>query len=54
MLEVRHERRPHFDEERLQIRVLGARDQRLVEGVDHLLVVRNFVLDVRLVERRSF
>ena len=54
MLEVRHECRPDFDEEGLQIRVLSAGDQGLVDGVDHLLVVGDFVLDVRLVERCTF
>src|SRR5689334_16357589 len=51
VLEVRDERRPHLDEQRLQLRVLGARDQRLVHRIDHLLVIVDLVVDVRLVER---
>src|SRR5687768_13222524 len=53
MLEVRDERRPHLDQERLQLRVRDAGDQRLVDGVEHRLVIRDLVVDVRLVERRA-
>ena len=53
VLEVRDERRAHLDEQRLQLGVRGAGDQRLVDRVEHLLVVRDLVVDVRLVERRA-
>ncbi len=51
MLEVRDKRRPHLDQQRLQLFVLGTGDQRLVDGIEHLLVIGNFVVDVGLVER---
>src|SRR5215472_3259 len=53
VLEVGDERRPHRDEQVLQLRVLRARDQRLVERIDHLFVVRDLLLDVGAVERRA-
>src|SRR4029453_5525799 len=54
VFEVRDERRPHFDEERLQLGVARTRDERLVDGVEHCLVIRDLVVDVCLVERRTF
>ena len=53
VLEVRDEGRTHLDEQRLEFLVRRARNQRLVERIDHLLVVRHFMIDVRLVERRA-
>ena len=53
VLEVRDERRAHLDEQRLELRVLRVRDQHLVDGVEHLLVVRDLVIDVGLVEGRA-
>jgi hypothetical protein len=41
----------HFHQQRLQLLVRGARNQGLVERVDHLLVIGDFTIDVRLVER---
>src|SRR5205085_4885359 len=40
-------------DEALQLRVLRARDQHLVDRIEHLLVVRHLVLDVGLVERAA-
>jgi len=51
VLEVRDERRAHLDEQRLQLRVLGVGDERLVDGIEDGLVIFDFVIDVRLVER---
>ena len=51
VLEVRDERRPDLDQQGLQLGVLRARDERLVDRVEHLLVVRDLVVDVGLVER---
>jgi hypothetical protein len=53
VLEVRDKGGPHLDQESLQFRVLCARNQRLVYRVEHGLVIRHFVVDVRLVERRA-
>src|SRR5690242_18933143 len=50
VLEVGDERRPRYLEQRLQLGVLRIRDQRLVERVDHGLVVRDLVVDVSAVE----
>ena len=50
MLEVCDKRRPHFDEQRFQLAVRGARDQGLVQRINDLLVVRDFMFRVRLVE----
>ncbi len=36
----------HLHEQRLQRFVLRARDSRLVDGVEHLLVIRDFVIDI--------
>src|SRR5664279_4092629 len=53
VLQMRHERRSHRDEQALQLGVLRARDQRLVDGVEHLLVVGDLVVDVGALERRT-
>src|SRR5215831_4312096 len=49
-VEVRHERRPHLDQERLELSVLRARDQSLIQRAQHGFVVRDLVVDVSLVE----
>src|SRR4030095_12117772 len=51
MLEMRDESRSRFFEQRLQLGVFCARDQRLVDGIEHRLVVRHFLRDVGFVER---
>ena len=53
VLQMRDERRADLGDQRLQLLVLGARDQRLVDSVENLLVVGDFVVDVGLVERRA-
>src|SRR5687767_10805184 len=53
VLEMRHEGRPHLDQQRLQFGVLRTRDQGLVECVDDRLVVGDLVVDIRLVEGGS-
>ncbi len=53
MLQMRDECRAHLHEQRFELCVLCARDQCLVDGVQHGLVIRNFVIDVCLVERRA-
>src|SRR5688572_23041575 len=50
MLEMRNERRAHLDQQRLQVGVLGAGDQRLVDRFEHLGVVRDLMVHVGLVE----
>src|SRR4051812_2884785 len=50
VLEMGDERRTRFLEQRLQLGVLRIRDQRLVERVDHGLVVGDLVVDVGAVE----
>ena len=39
VLEMRDERRPHLHQQSLQLLIRGARNQRLVERVEHLLVI---------------
>src|SRR5512140_3490039 len=51
VVQVRLERWRDLLDQRLQLRVLGVREERGVDRVQHLLVVSNLVLDVRLVER---
>ncbi len=53
MREVCHERRPHLDEQRLQLGVLRTGNEGLVHRIEHGLVIRHLVVDVRLVERRA-
>ena len=43
MLEVRVNRRPDLFQQALQFRILGARDQRLVDRIQHGLVVGDFI-----------
>src|SRR5512135_2041281 len=50
VLEVPHEGRPHLHDQCLQLFVLGTGDERLVDRVEHLLMVSDFVVDVGLVE----
>src|SRR5687767_14836586 len=52
-VEVRNERRTHLHEQRLQLLVLHAGDQGLVDGVEHRGVIRDLVVDVGLVEGRA-
>ena len=52
VFQVRDKRRPHFNQQRFQLIVCGARNQGLVERVDDLLVIRDFVIDVRLCRTR--
>src|SRR5215213_11060753 len=52
VLEMRDEGWPHVDQQRLQLLVLSAGNQRVVQRIDHLLVIRDLVADVGLVERR--
>src|SRR6516225_7813590 len=49
-VEVGHERGPHLDQQRLELCVLGTRDQSLVQRIQHGLVVGDLVVDVGLVE----
>src|SRR6476620_6317176 len=51
MLQVRDKRGPHLDEERLQLSVLRARNQGLVERAQNALVIRDLMIDVRPIER---
>src|SRR5690606_29136823 len=53
VLEVRDERWPHLDQQRLQLGVLRPGNERRVERVEHLLVIGGLVVDVRLVEGRA-
>ena len=53
MIAMRHERRPHLDQQRLQFRIAGARNQRLIECIDHLLVIRVLVIDIGAIECRT-
>src|SRR5579872_3491003 len=50
VLEMRLEGRAHLDEQRFELGIPGARDQRLVQHLDDCLVVLDLVIDVRLVE----
>src|SRR5262245_7437687 len=50
MLEMRDECRAHLDQQGLELGVLGAGDERLVDRVEHRLVVGDLVVDVGLVE----
>ena len=54
MLQVPHKGRPYLDNQCLQLLILGAGDQGLVDRVENLLVVRDFVVDVSLVKRGAF
>src|SRR5688572_14449114 len=51
---VRDEGRADLDQQRLQLGVARIGDQRLVERIQHLLVIRHLVVDVCLVEGRAF
>ena len=48
VIEVRDECRPHLDQQRFQLGILGARNQRLVERIDYRLMVGHLVIDVSL------
>src|SRR5215468_7350259 len=50
VLQMRDEGGSHLHQQRLELLVLGARDQRLVHRVEHRLVIRDLVVDVGLVE----
>src|SRR5262245_27129232 len=50
MLEMRHEGRARLFQQGLELGVLGAGDEGLVDRVEHGLVVGDLVVDVRLVE----
>ena len=50
MFEVSDERGPDLDQQALQFAVCSARNQRLVERIDDLLVIRDFAVDVGLIE----
>src|SRR5687767_1974521 len=41
---------PYLFDERLQLAILRARDERIVDRIEHVLVKRDFILDVRAVE----
>src|SRR5688500_3075597 len=53
VLQARCERGAHIREQLLQLRVLGAGDQGLIERVENVLVISDLVVDVGLVEGRS-
>src|SRR5262245_14530283 len=53
VLEVRFDCRAHLHDQRLQLTVLRVRDKHLVDRAEDLLVVDDFVIDVRLVELRA-
>src|SRR5690242_18826134 len=53
VLQVCRDGRPGLLQERLQLRVLRAGNEGLVDGVEHRLMVGDLVVDVRLVERRT-
>ena len=53
MLEVRDKSRPHLDQQSLQFAVRCPGNEDLVERIDDLLVIRDFVIDVRFVERST-
>src|SRR5262249_48816865 len=53
VLEVRDKRRSHLDEQRFELLVLRIGNEHLVDRIEHLLVVRDLVVDVGLVERRA-
>src|SRR5262249_7042994 len=44
-IEVRHECRPHLDQQCLELSVLSARDQSLVQRAQYRLMVGDFVID---------
>jgi hypothetical protein len=50
VLQVRRDRRPHVDQELLELGVLGSGDQDLVDRIEHGLVIAHFPVDVGLVE----
>src|SRR5687767_4458991 len=49
-LEMTVDGRPDLFDERLQLSILRARDERVVDRIEHVLVKRDFILDVRAVE----
>src|SRR5436190_12593018 len=51
MLQVAVDRGAHLLDQGLQLGVLRARDERLVDRVENLLVISDLLVDVRLVER---
>ena len=53
MLEMRDERRTHLDQQCLELGAGGPGDERLVDRVEHRLVIGDLVVDVGLVELRS-
>src|SRR5207237_2277990 len=54
VIEVRRDCRPYFLDQPLKLGVLGAGNQRLVDRVEHRLMVGDFVVDVGLVEFGAF
>lgn len=50
MLEVRHESGPHLLEQLLQLGVLGAGEEQIIQRVDDGLMVQHLALDVGPVE----
>ena len=53
MLKVSDKSRSHFDQQSFQFAVCCPGNQGLIERIDHLLVIRDFMINVRLVERRT-
>ena len=53
MLEMRDEGRTYLDQQCLELGVGGPGDERLVDRVEHRLVIGDLVVDVGLVELRS-
>ena len=50
MVKMRDERRSHFNQQSFELGILRTRDERFVHGIQHRLVIRNFVIDIRLVK----
>lgn len=53
VLQVPLEHRCRTLQSRLQLRIVCIRNQRVLHRIDHLLVIRHFVIDIRAIERRS-
>ena len=54
MLEMRDERRTHLDQQCLELGVGGPGDERLVDRVEHRLVIGDLVVDVGLSNSAPF
>jgi hypothetical protein len=53
VIKMRLERRLHVDQHLLELRILRVRNQHVVDRREHLLVIRDFVFQIRAIESRD-